>query len=78
MFADNENFNVWIRPETTGKASQWGDVDEIIKLSKEFEKVLPCVDFSHVHARSGGEFNTYDEFCNILEKIGKRYWTICS
>lgn len=69
--ADKENFNIWIRPETTGKASQWGDVDEIIRLSNEFEKVLPCIDFSHVHARSGGEFNTYDEFSKILEKIGK-------
>jgi len=69
--AEKEGFNVWIRPETTGKATQWGDVDEIIKLSKDFEYVLPCIDFSHVHARSGGGFNTYDDFCNILEKIGK-------
>lgn len=42
---ENENINVWIRPETTGKATQWGDIDEIINLSKEFEQVLPCVDF---------------------------------
>ncbi|MBP3925278.1 TIM barrel protein [bacterium] len=68
--AEKENFNVWIRPETTGKSTQWGDVDEIVKLSKDFEYVLPCVDFSHVHARSGGGFNTYDDFCNILDKIG--------
>lgn len=61
---------VWIRPETTGKATQWGDLDEIIKLSKEFDNVLPCVDFSHLHARTVGKFNTYDEFCHILEKIG--------
>ncbi len=71
QIAEKENFNVWIRPETTGKSTQWGDVDEIIKLSKDFEYVLPCIDFSHVHARSGGGFNTYDDFCNILEKIGK-------
>ena len=51
---ENENINVWIRPETTGKATQWGDIDEIIRLSKEFEQVLPCVDFSHLHARSAG------------------------
>ena len=40
-------------------------------MSKEFEQVLPCVDFSHLHARSAGEFNTYDEFSKILEKMGK-------
>lgn len=69
--AEKENFEVWIRPETTGKSTQWGDLDEIIKLSKEFEYVLPCVDFSHLHARSAGGFNTYDDFCKILEKMGK-------
>lgn len=68
---ERERINVWVRPETTGKASQWGDLDEIIRLSNDFEMVLPCIDFSHLHARSGGEFNTYDEFSRILEKLGK-------
>ncbi len=66
-----KNIEVWIRPETTGKATQWGDFEEIIRLSKEFDMVLPCVDFSHVHARTGGEYNTYDEFCHILDRISK-------
>ena len=66
---EKENNKIWIRPETTGKATQWGDIDEIIKLSKEFDQVLPCVDFSHIHARSGGAFNTYDEFCGILDNM---------
>ena len=69
---ENENINVWVRPETTGKATQWGDIDEIIRLSKDFEQVLPCVDFSHLHARSAGEYNTYDEFSKILEKMGTK------
>ena len=67
-----ENIDVWIRPETTGKGTQWGDLEEIIRLSKEFDNVLPCIDFSHLHARSAGEFNTYDEFSQILETVGKR------
>lgn len=62
---------IWIRPETTGKSTQWGDLDEIIRLSKEYETVLPCVDFSHIHARYNGFWNTYDEFASIFEKIGK-------
>lgn len=66
----NEGINVWVRPETTGKGTQWGDLDEVIRLSKEFDMVLPCIDFSHLHARSVGEFNTYDEFSMIFEKIG--------
>ena len=61
---------IFIRPETTGKATQWGDVDEIVRLSKEYETVFPCVDFSHLHARYAGIMNTYDEFCSVFEKIG--------
>lgn len=67
---DKYGIKVWVRPETTGKPTQWGDYEEIIRLSKEFEQVLPCVDFSHIHARTAGEYNTYDEFCKILDKIG--------
>ncbi len=65
-----ENIDVWIRPETTGKGTQWGDLDEIIRLSKKFDNVLPCIDFSHLHARSVGKFNTYEEFSKILETVG--------
>ena len=65
-----ENIQTWIRPETTGKGTQWGDLDEVIKLSKEFDCVLPCVDFAHLHARSNGQFNTREEFSRIFEKIG--------
>lgn len=67
---EKNNIKMWIRPETTGKETQWGDYEEIIRLSKEFEQVLPCIDFSHIHARTGGKYNTYDEFCKILERIG--------
>ena len=67
---NSENIKVWVRPETTGKGTQWGDLEEIIRLSKEFEYVLPCVDFAHLHARYNGISNTYDEFAKIFEKIG--------
>ena len=70
MDKEKVNNKIWIRPETTGKATQWGDLEEIVRLSKEFETVLPCVDFSHLHARYNGISNTYDEFAKIFEKIG--------
>lgn len=65
-----EGIDIWVRPETTGKKTQWGDLEEIIKLSKEFDKVLPCVDFSHLHARHNGIYNTYDEFARVFDTIG--------
>ena len=67
----NEGNNIWIRPETTGKETQFGNVDEIIQLSQEFDNVMPCVDFAHFHARTNGKFNSYAEFASILEKIEK-------
>ena len=66
-----EGEQIIIRPETTGKATQWGDLPEIIKMSQEVEDVLPCIDFSHLHARSGGKNNTYAEFRQMLELVEK-------
>ncbi|MBW2970074.1 TIM barrel protein [Candidatus Woesearchaeota archaeon] len=62
--------SVWVRPETTGKATQWGDLQETIKLSQDVEQVLPCVDFSHLHARIGNN-NSFEEFCGMLSQIEK-------
>lgn len=67
---NTNNTKIWIRPEVTGKDSQWGDLDEVIAISKEFDMVLPCIDFSHMHARTVGGWNTYDDFCKIFDRIG--------
>jgi deoxyribonuclease-4 len=64
----NENkLSLTLRPETTGKPTQFGDIDELIKLSNELD-IQPCIDFSHIHARYR-RYNNYDEFCEILGKI---------
>ncbi len=57
-----------LRPETTGKPSQFGDLDEIIRISSELDGVMPCIDFSHIHARYR-VYNSYSEFVKILERI---------
>ena len=58
-----------LRPETTGKASQFGTLEELLRLSNEVEGVAPCVDFAHLHARTGAD-NCYEEFAALLELIG--------
>lgn len=65
----NEGNTVWIRPETTGKPTQWGDLQETLQVSQEIEQVMPCIDFAHLHARYNGKNNTYEEFCTILREI---------
>lgn len=67
-----ENNKIWLRPETTGKESQFGNVDELLKISQEVDNVMPCIDFAHFHARTNGKYNSYEEFCEILEKIEKK------
>lgn len=64
-----EGNGVVLRPETTGKASQFGTVEELIALSREVPSVLPCVDFAHLHARSGGAYNSPQEYAHILHLI---------
>ncbi|MEM4240269.1 MAG: TIM barrel protein [Candidatus Woesearchaeota archaeon] len=66
----DQGSNIWIRPETTGKASQWGDLQECIRLAQEVEQVLPCIDFAHMHAREGKN-NSFEEFKNNLAQVEK-------
>jgi len=71
-----EGNRVTISPEVTGKSSQFGTLEELLRLSSEIEGVLPCIDFSHWHARTG-KANSYQEFSDILgqveKKLGRRY-----
>ena len=74
LFTDLDSFNtnVWVRPETTGKATQFGSIEELVELSSEFDKVLPVVDFSHLHSRSKGGFNSKKDFVYVLELMEKK------
>ncbi len=53
-----------LAPETTGKSSQFGSLEELLKMKKETGCHL-CIDFSHLKARSGGKLS-YEE---IAEQI---------
>ena len=63
---------VWIAPETTGKSSQVGDVNEVIAICRELDMARPAVDWAHLHARSEGQFPTsVDDVIKVIEKIEK-------
>lgn len=62
---------VLLLPETTGKGSQFGTLEEVLNLSAEIEGVAPCLDFAHLHARTG-RFNSYEEFMAILKQVEGR------
>jgi deoxyribonuclease-4 len=62
---------VWLRPELTGKPSQHGDTAELIKLANACEMVLPCIDWAHLYARTQGEINSYEQWCELLDKLAR-------
>lgn len=65
-----EGVKVRLRPETMGKSAMFGDLDEVLQLSRDVPGVAPCIDWAHLHARTGdGTFNTYEEFAAALEKV---------
>jgi len=46
--------HITLCPETMGKINQLGDLDEVLELCAVDERLLPCVDFGHLYARSLG------------------------
>jgi deoxyribonuclease-4 len=62
---------VRLRPETSGRPSQFGSLDEILQLSAEVEGLSPCIDFGHLHARTAGAVNAYADFGAVLDKVKK-------
>lgn len=73
----DEGITIWIRPETTGGLAEYGSLLEVVELSKDVEGVLPCVDFAHLHSRSNGGFNTYEEIASILLVLEKELGKDC-
>jgi deoxyribonuclease-4 len=54
---------VTLRPETMGKSAMLGSLADVLILAREVPGVLPCLDFSHLHARPGdGSMNSRREW----------------
>jgi deoxyribonuclease-4 len=62
------DIEIELRPELTGKTSQFGSLEELITLTKSVGSVKPCMDFSHLYARTG-KYNTYEEITEVLDKL---------
>jgi len=61
---------ITIHPETMGKISQLGSLNDVIEICKHTE-CLPCIDFAHIHAREQGSLMKKDDFRKILVTIEK-------
>ena len=56
-------------PETMGKINQLGTLEEVLTLCQGDARLLPCVDFGHLYARSHGAFNTPEAFAAALDAM---------
>jgi deoxyribonuclease-4 len=61
-------WKVQLCPEITGKPSQFGSVQELLKLKKETGCGI-CVDFAHLYAREQGDI----DYAKILKKLPKKF-----
>jgi deoxyribonuclease-4 len=54
--------NVKLGPETMGKVSQVGSLDEILTICEEVEQTQLVIDWGHLHARHKGRFRKTADF----------------
>lgn len=62
--------NVFLGPETTGKLSQYGSLQEVLELCSSLERCKPTIDFAHLHAR-GIKLKKKEDYKEIFDKIEK-------
>ncbi|MGI6703387.1 MAG: TIM barrel protein [Clostridia bacterium] len=56
-------------PETLGKLNQLGSLEEVLRMCRVDERLLPTIDFGHIHAYTGGGLKTYEDYKAALDTI---------
>jgi len=68
--ADAAGFgDVHICPEVLGKHNQLGTIEEILEMCHVDERIIPTIDFGHVHARGLGRLNSEEDFAEVIDII---------
>lgn len=61
--------DITLCPETMGKINQLGSLEEVLRLCQVDERLIPCIDFGHLNARTGGGIKTQKDYEDILDAI---------
>ena len=56
-------------PETMGKINQLGTLDEVLQLCTLDPRLVPCIDFGHLYARSLGADDGTEAFGRMLDRV---------
>ena len=55
--------------ETMGKQNVLGDLEEVLRLVAGEERLLPCIDFGHLNARTFGALNSFEGIRQVFETM---------
>lgn len=61
--------HIHLCPETMGRKSQIGDLKETLGFCLMDERLIPCIDFAHLHALGQGALNREEDFASVLDAI---------
>ncbi|SFH39414.1 deoxyribonuclease-4 [Desulfotomaculum arcticum] len=61
--------DVKVAPETMGKPAQLGNLEEVLELCTLDHKIVPAIDFGHLHAAGAGALVTEEKFAEVLDRI---------
>ena len=67
---DDQGFgHIALCPETMGKINQLGDLDEVLELCTLDGRLVPCIDFGHLYARSLGAEDGPEAMARMLDRV---------
>ncbi|MBO5917262.1 MAG: TIM barrel protein [Oscillospiraceae bacterium] len=67
---DDRGFgHIALCPETMGKINQLGDLDEVLELCTLDARLVPCIDFGHLYARSLGADDGVEVMERMLDRV---------
>jgi deoxyribonuclease-4 len=72
---DNGFGDIVLCPETMGKINQLGSLEEVAELCGVDERLLPAVDFGHLHSRGQGSIKGKQDYAAILDHLTDRIGT---
>lgn len=61
--------DITICPEVLGKNNQLGSLEEIMEMCRIDDRLIPTVDFGHVHARGQGSLNSVQDFETVIKAV---------
>lgn len=62
--------DILLAPETLGRYSLLGLLDEILELCRLGPSLIPCIDFGHLHAITNGALLDRAAYATVLDRVG--------